>query len=798
MVVVRVYKTSEFLAKSNGVNLVNHLKHVSEICKYIEGKHPKELEIIALLHDIGKIYPTFQKRLKSDVYPDDFTNLFPDIPHNIVSVFCFDKKELTQKYEVQLKPAITAIFFHHWREEMTSLLTTNEKIKVFAEKIVENKDVFNEILNDFGEELGIRGILKLDMILLENIRLGASIIDLDILMPPYKMKLSVPRHLSGYKEISNIINQSGLLKYSDHFASYIEDSGNNLSKEMIIAASSWHTDDREQIVLKEMKAKGIKDSEIWQKQKLNSIDNTILVANTGAGKTYFAYMWAKNRRLVFTLPLRSAVNALYARTAALFSRDKESVGLLHSDADIESRHHNENLSGFNIDVARHLAYPNIVTTGDQIFPAALQYPGYDKIYSILKNSALVVDEVQAYNPQAAAIVVKLLKDVSAIGGKFLLMTATLPPHIRAEIESFVEEKNIIDIYPEVFIRIRKHKLSIKLSCLEDSVSEFVKIASKGKRVLVIANTVKRATKIYKKIIDISRNKPEVGKIHLLHSRFTAHDRRAKEKAIEEIFPNNSEPKSGIFITTQIVEASLDISADYLYTDIAPMDSLIQRFGRILRYIRSEYSYEGDPNIIIHVERKGKKADFKISNAEVYPEEIVLKTLDTLLEIQSKSKEDLISEKQIDFTKALDESIKGKLVEKVYSNIENTSYIKNFKEALSILESGWMSDRKRDAQRIFRDINSVTVIPSNKLCEAINAIKSLIESNELTWINFKEKVLSIYAITIPQGKRRKSISKLERYITKNFDNPSNRLYRYCEGIYVYEEAFYDDLLGLVEK
>jgi len=790
-----VYDLTKFLAKSSGVNLVDHLKHVSRVGRSIGDR---KLEIIALLHDVGKIYPAFQKELGSEAYQDSFMDSFPRVPHNVVSVFCFDKKKLVQKYNMQLKPTITAIFFHHWREEMTGLLTTNVKMKVFVQKVIEYRKIFDEILNDLNNALGLEGILKLDMTLLENILHGASLNDLDILIPPYKMKLSVPRYLSGFEDMSNIIIQSGLLKYSDHFASYFEDQENELNEEMVAAASVWQTDNREQIVLKEMEDKGITDKDNWQKRKLNSTDNTILIANTGAGKTYFAYMWARDRRLVITLPLRSAVNAMYARTAELFSKNGEKVGLLHSDADIESKQPGEFLSGFNINVARNLAYPNIVTTGDQIFPAALQYPGYDKIYAILKNSALVVDEVQAYSPQAAAVVIKLLKDVSALGGKFLLMTATLPPHIRTEIEPLVDKNNIINIYPEVFRGIKKHKLSIRLSGLEDSIDEIIEKAFEGKRVLVIANTVKRAMSVYEKLINTSKSKLEKSKIHLLHSRFTPRDRRVKEKEIEEFFPNNLVRKSGVFVTTQIIEASLDISADYLYTDIAPMDSLIQRLGRVLRYIRDEYKYRGEPNVIVHIEGRGKKSDLKITNAEVYPEEIILRTVDTLLDLQSKDRKDLVFGRRIDFSEPLDESIKADLVETVYTDIENTNYMRNFREALAILESGWMSDRKRDAQRIFREINNITVIPANMVDKAINTVKILLDNNELTWINFKEKVVSTYTISIPQGNRRKTISLLEDYINQRLENVPDRLYSYCRGIYVHRKAIYNDSLGLIEE
>jgi len=87
---------------------------------------------------------------------------------------------------------------------------------------------------------------------------------------------------------------------------------------------------------------------------------------------------------------------------------------------------------------KQLAYPVIVSTGDLVFPYGLRPPGYEKIYATFSYSRLVIDEVQAYDPKAAAIVVKFIEDISKLGGKFLLMTATLPKYIKDEIKDRLE------------------------------------------------------------------------------------------------------------------------------------------------------------------------------------------------------------------------------------------------------------------------------------------------------------------------------------------------------------------------
>jgi len=84
--------------------------------------------------------------------------------------------------------------------------------------------------------------------------------------------------------------------------------------------------------------------------------------------------------------------------------------------------------------ARQLSYPAIVSTGDQFFPYALRPPSYEKIFAKFSYSRLIIDEVQAYDPKAAAIVVKFIEHVVQMGGKFLLMTATIPLFIQKRLK----------------------------------------------------------------------------------------------------------------------------------------------------------------------------------------------------------------------------------------------------------------------------------------------------------------------------------------------------------------------------
>jgi CRISPR-associated endonuclease/helicase Cas3 len=96
------------------------------------------------------------------------------------------------------------------------------------------------------------------------------------------------------------------------------------------------------------------------------------------------------------------------------------------------------------------------------------------------------------------------------------------------------------------------------------------------RVLVVVNTVKRAVELYRELQDT------VPKPVLLHSRFLPDDRKEKEENVVKDYSGNGS-NYGLVIATQVIEVGMDISCDLLLTELAPIDSLIQRAGRCARW-----------------------------------------------------------------------------------------------------------------------------------------------------------------------------------------------------------------------
>src|SRR5699024_4672054 len=125
----------------------------------------------------------------------------------------------------------------------------------------------------------------------------------------------------------------------------------------------------------------------------------------------------------------------------------------------------------------------------------------------------------------------------------------------------------------------------KLGSFEETDRIIQQNISENEKVLIVVNTIQESQTIYE---NIKENYPDIPKL-LLHSRFKRGDRNIKEKQLigldEEGKPTyefNTTNEACIVVSTQIVEVSLDISFDVMITASAPLDALIQRFGRVNR------------------------------------------------------------------------------------------------------------------------------------------------------------------------------------------------------------------------
>lgn len=658
------------------------------------------LRIVATYHDLGKNYTPFQNVLRKSIKIDPLavSSLDPHIPHSFLSTsfFLADASDLGVE-DLYLKALLTrAIAFHHHREIMEKLVDPdNELLKeVIKEDIQPNYERL-----DFMKELGI--ILN---------RPGFKGIKRVLSGTWDSYWESVVRNNPEYQAAYTLL--AGFLMKADHSAS------------AHLPAEFEPFENTKNSILKYLAEKKIDISSLWQMEILDSIreKNVILIASTGMGKTELALLWNGDEKLFYTLPLRTSVNAMFGRMLSVFGDDGR-IGLLHSTASAyllkeidESDKQAGEMVGL-IDRAKQLSLPLSVSTADQLFTSTFKYPGYEKVYATLSYSNVVIDELQAYNPEIAAAILWGLKEVTELGSKFCLMTATLPgfylDFVKENLRDFVIERR--------FLPVSKHRIEL----LNDNIIGYCDsiVASwkeKGK-VLVVVNTVKQAQKLYEELKKRLKNESE-NNLMLLHSGFILRDRSSKEKRLLD----KDNPFKGIVVSTQVVEASLDIDFPVLFTEIAPADSLIQRMGRVERKIREGKLNLEKPNVLIFW------SDETSGVGSVYERSLVSGT-GKLLENYSG--------------KTVSEEDKQDIVNALYYSDNAKKVKEKFEKAIEMLKLGILRAKNRDdAQKLFRDISSIECIPFTVYEREEDAILKLVETVESS----KERVSRLRATTKLQG------------------------------------------------
>ncbi|MGL4607566.1 MAG: CRISPR-associated helicase Cas3' [Eubacteriaceae bacterium] len=675
----------EFLAKPNksiaehSNDLIEQLDIIKEL-GYINDKKLYDLTKIACeYHDIGKRNPEFQKRIL------DYTIKFneeKEVSHNVLSVY-FLNPQLFKDKDDYFRVAF-AILYHHDYCDPLKILGDPEK-----------KELIYELVGHF-----------------EDYR---------------KVKSSFLSKVAGIANDTQAIKIKGLLHKCDYSASggYISEYENNFLEKGL-------SDFLENLKKKNGNAEW---NELQEFCKNNQDQNIIVVAQTGMGKTEAGLHWIGNSKGFFVLPLRTAINAIYDRvkTEILFEKDIEKrLSILHSssleyylnqqkydrqdeEGVIDSL---ENILEYQ-SRGKHLSLPLNISTMDQLFDFVFKYQGYELKLTTLAYSKIVIDEIQMYDPELLAYLIYGLEKIVETGGKIAIMTATLAPMIRDKLE----EKMTYKIRTFYDNQLNRHNLKIQDKKIDPQgiFEKYKETKEKGKsaKFLVVCNTVRKAQEVYLELKELFEESKMNIELNLLHSRFIRMDREEKEKNIlkfgktyvdfEDGISRRIDVQTGIWVSTQLVEASLDIDFDFLFTELQDLNSLLQRLGRC--------------------NRKGAK-DISEANCYVY-----LKVDEKTLKIGNngfidKSIYDLSKEALKDLDGIISEKEKIDLVENTLTTFAllNSDYLKVFRTTYHDIGAIPLYSYKHDERRL-RNILSKDIIPSiiyernkNKIEEVENLLK----------------------------------------------------------------------------
>lgn len=669
----------------------------------------KLLDFVIEFHDIGKAFSPFQKLIRSRMSietnePEIVTHLENDIGHNYISPAFIDYSRVDMGKDRELMSVLNqVIVYHHERD-----VFIDKDFKCLIQKLLD-EDLINkvyELQNDFKVRYPIK-TKKLSKVYLQSVE---------------------KRIDKNHRYYNLYIMLKGILHRLDHSAS---------AHEVVECNSNMNIGEyTEKHLIKEFGSL----REVQAFAKLNRSKNIILIASTGMGKTETALIWIDKDKAFFTLPLRVSINALFDRAKNIVGVGDSNdtfLGLLHSTAVDYLEEGNQENSNEIVDLAKLLSCKLTFSTIDQIFKFPFLYKGYEKVYSTLAYSKVVIDEIQAYSPEIAAVLVKGIEMIHKIGGRFMIMTATMPTIYIDELKKRGVIDSNIAILTKNTTKIR-HCVAIVKNLIDKNLEKIIQ-SGMNKKVLVIVNTVKSAVEKYELIEEIVKSKGIDINVNLLHSMYIQEDRAKLEKYIKE-FANSD--RNGIWITTQLVEASLDIDFDELHTENSTLDSLFQRFGRCYR--NREYK-ENSPNIFIYTEKA-------TGIGSIYDETIVKNGLE-LLKAFINGKECV----------KMEEKYKVEMVKILYSkeSLEGTAFKKRFTSALNILDTITpYSLGSKDAQNILRNIEGYTVIPEdiyNKIEETlIKNYKNL--GQELTEAYSNEDRQLINEIKSKRKKARREIIK----------------------------------------
>lgn len=435
--------------------------------------------------------------------------------------------------------------------------------------------------------------------------------------------------------------------------------------------------------------------------------SAVLIAPTGSGKTEAALLWACAQsgevnplpRLFYTLPYQASMNAMYDRLERRCFPGQ--VGLEHSRSllalyrrlleDDYDRKQAVRLARWARELSHLHYFPVRVLSPYQILKGPYQLKGYEALLTDCLGAAFIFDEIHTYEVSRLAAILATIKYLREnFEASFMVMSATLPGILVAWLGDALGTHATIRATPEVFARFQRHRLVVRDGDLlqERWLQEIVHEAVGGKSVLVCCNTVSRAQQVYS---ELKSRLGDVIQTILLHGRFNGHDRLATEKKIEAATGCHSHARRPVVVVaTQVVEVSLDIDLDVLYSDPAPLEALIQRFGRVNRRCLKEWA----PVHVFTQPADGQR---------VYEDDLVHRAL----EILKKESEQLINEEAIpDWLDAIYGGETGARYEAAYR-----AEYQNF--TLACLQSLRPFHASEDLEELFyRAFDSIDVLPAS--------------------------------------------------------------------------------------
>lgn len=316
---------------------------------------------------------------------------------------------------------------------------------------------------------------------------------------------------------------------------------------------------------------------------------------------------------------------------------------------------------------RGLLAPFGVGTVDQALLAVLQTRHVFVRLFGLSHKTVIIDEVHAYDAYMSQLLERLLEWLAVMGSPVVLLSATLPKSRRAALlAAYYRGLHLTDELPDTS-KLNQSYPCISWASSEEINGQTIAVSEQISRTLkinwvngqlpneqneqnknfelgenlkqaleaggcaaVICNTVARAQQVYTALKAYFAD----NELYLFHARYFFKDRHTREKQALELFGkdtttntvlNAKRPSRAVLVATQVVEQSLDLDFDLMVTDIAPIDLILQRSGRLHRHLRERPTKLATPTLwICRPEISGTVPEFDVTGL-IYDKHILLRT-----------------------------------------------------------------------------------------------------------------------------------------------------------------------------
>lgn len=555
------------------VSLMSHSMNVGDVMKdisersnmghiverlgfnFTEDELTEVMYLTGLFHDVGKLHPIWQDECQK--YIESRIEDFNPPHHSARSAATYRNTLKELSYDEKLSNAAVVAVLHHHTD-----FTNRNMRKQEISKLSTSEEYNNNLSQAFNSTSYEPKMRRQDIVDLKKYRKNIP--------NYYDWKFGYMVHLI----LSTLVQ-------ADHYCSKKETMSTN--PDYMLPKFG----DSEDFKLYE-------DLRPFQSQIQDEIGCNSLVgyAGCGEGKTHAACQWSKAKlqkqeadRIVFALPTKTTANNLMMTLSGDEDRlPTDKVGLYHSGNETfyESLRNEENEIEMPIAKGRvdWFQKPYTVTTVDHVLNTLVNNYKYSNVArGNLLRSAVVFDELHAYDNYTAGNIVSCISKLQKLRIPWMVTSATIPSYIS---DSLPDQATNVMSSGCLTEGQKREPYKLETRDEEMELSKIKEFAEKDgvDRLMVVRNTIPDARETANFLSDHFD-------VTYFSGEFPNIDRRPKEKIIEDYFnirdsQARNEHGTKILVSTQVCEISLDIDVDILLSDPCPIDSFLQRAGRVHR------------------------------------------------------------------------------------------------------------------------------------------------------------------------------------------------------------------------